>query len=91
MLLCQLSTKPDMDPLIINLQKPALNLKPVKTLLKKFRLFPNMVAFLTVANIVQMFELHASKQFSPPYAMERNSGLFRFCGFNVASRTVANR
>ena len=75
----------------IHPQKTSVNLKPVKTLLKKFRLFPNMVAFLTVANIVQMFELHASKQFSPPYAMERNSGLFRFCGFNVASRTVANR
>lgn len=75
----------------IHPQKTSVNLKPVKTLLKKIRLFPNMVAFLTVANIVQMFELHASKQFSPPYAMERNSGLFRFCGFNVASRTVANR
>ena len=75
----------------IHPQKTSVNLKPVKTLLKKFRLFPNMVAFLTVANIVQMFELHASKQFSPPYAMERNSGLFRFCGFNVASQTVANR
>lgn len=55
MLLCQLSTKPDMDPLIINLQKPALNLKPVKTLLKSFRFLPNMVAFLTVANVVQTF------------------------------------
>lgn len=36
-------------------QKTSLNLKPVKTLLKKFRLFPNMVAFLTVANVVQTF------------------------------------
>lgn len=71
MLLCQLSTKPDMDPLIINLQKPALNLKPVKTLLKIFRLFPNVVAFLTVANVAQMFELHASKQFNPLSATEK--------------------
>jgi len=71
MLLCQLSTKPDMDPLIINLQKTSVNLKPVKTLLKSFRFFPNMVAFLTVPNPAQLFELHASKQFNPPYAMEK--------------------
>lgn len=50
-----------------------------------------MVAFLTVANIVQMFELHALKQFSPSYAMEKNSGLFRFSPLNVASQMVANR
>lgn len=36
-------------------KKTSVNLKPVKTLLKKFRLFPNVVAFLTVANVVQTF------------------------------------
>ena len=39
----------------IHPQKTSVNLKPVKTLLKNFRLFPNMVAFLTVANVVQTF------------------------------------
>ena len=53
------------------LKKTSVNLKPVKTLLKSFRFFPNMVAFLTVPNPAQLFELHASKQFNPPYAMKK--------------------
>ena len=39
----------------IHPQKTSVNLKPVKTLLKKIPPFPNMVAFLTVANVVQTF------------------------------------
>ena len=46
----------------IHPQKTSVNLKPVKTLLKSFRFFPNMVAFLTVAKVVQMFELHVLEQ-----------------------------
>ena len=44
------------------LKKTSVNLKPVKTLLKSFRFFPNMVAFLTVPNPAQMFELHVLEQ-----------------------------
>ena len=43
-------------------KKTSVNLKPVKTLLKSFRFFPNMVAFLTVPNPAQMFELHVLEQ-----------------------------
>ena len=72
-------------------KKTSVNLKPVKTLLKNFRFFPNMVAFLTVPNPAQMFELHASKQFNPLSAMEKIQVYSGFWVLNVASRTVANR